>query len=160
MSAQDKTSIKTVISSQQGFALITAILACVILFALAMLVITLSTGDLRVSGRTVGEKKALNAAEVGMQTLIQNFDPANLAASAITDGQVEHGADPGSTFTIGTPGDPGTGPVGVRLPGFSPPWGQRVYTVSIVGENTTYNTRVELSTGIGYGPVDLSTMHK
>ena len=53
------------LSSEKGFALVTAILACVILFALAMLILQLSTGDLRVSAKSVGDKKAMAAAETG-----------------------------------------------------------------------------------------------
>jgi Tfp pilus assembly protein PilX len=45
-------------SSEQGFALVTALMACAILFALAMLVLNLSTSDLKVSARNVGDKKA------------------------------------------------------------------------------------------------------
>ena len=56
---------KKILSSEKGFILLTAILACVILLALAILIINLSTSDLRVSSKTVGEKKAMSAAEAG-----------------------------------------------------------------------------------------------
>ena len=159
MSLQQKHSKITL--SQQGFALITAILACVILFALAMLVIYLSTSDLRVSGRTVGEKKAMSAAEAAIGHLLDNFDVGNPAASATAGWQkVDASNDPASEFSIGTPADPTTGPEGVTLPGYEWPWGQKVFVVTVAGRNTTYNTEIQIDTGFGYGPVDLSPWYR
>jgi len=37
-------------------------------------------------------------------------------------------------------------------------WGQRVYSVDVTGRNTNYKTIVTIGTGIGYGPVESSTM--
>ncbi len=48
---------KRILSSEKGFMLVTAILACVILFALAILVINLSTSDLRVSSKTWAKRR-------------------------------------------------------------------------------------------------------
>jgi Tfp pilus assembly protein PilX len=155
---------KEFISSQKGFALVTAILACVILFALAMLVIYLSTSDLRTSGRSVGEKKALNAAETGIHRMIQNFDPQDLAASPETNMQVDAANDPASFYTIGTPGNPASGKLFLPMIGYSigggQSWGQRHYAVTVEGRNTAYNTRVEIATGIGYGPIEITTMSR
>ena len=69
----------------RGFALVTAILAIMILMALGYLVISVSTGDLKISSRVVGEKKALSAAETGIHRMMQNFDPANMAAVQATE---------------------------------------------------------------------------
>jgi Tfp pilus assembly protein PilX len=156
---------KEFISSQKGFALVTAILACVILFALALLVIYLSTSDLRTSGRSVGEKKALNAAETGIQRMIQNFDPQNLAASQTTEEQqVDAANDPNSVYTIGIPANPASGKLFLPMIGYSigggQSWGQRHYAVTVEGRNTAYNTRVEIATGIGYGPIEITTMSR
>ncbi len=155
---------KTKIFSEKGFALVTAILACVILFALAMLVINLSTGDLRVSAKTVGDKKAMSAAETGIHRMMQNFDPQNLANSAATNVQVDSANDPNSVYTIGTPGAPTSGPVFLPMSGYSigggQSWGQRRYVVSVDGRNTTYNTHMTISTGVGYGPIEISTMSR
>ena len=54
------------LSSQKGFILLTALLACVVLFALTFLIIDLSTSDLKISSQTVGQKKAMIAAEAGI----------------------------------------------------------------------------------------------
>ena len=155
---------KNVLFSQQGVALVTAILACVILFALAMLVLYLSTSDLRVSGRTVGEKKALNAAEVGIHRMIQNFDPSNLSGYPLNDQAVDADNDPYSRYTIGVPGKPSSGNLFLPMSGYSigggQSWGQRHYAVTVEGRNTAYGTRVQIETGLGYGPIEITTMSR
>ena len=153
-----------IIASEKGIALVTAILACIILFALAMLVIHVSTGDLRVSAKSVGDKKAMSAAETGLHRMMQGFDPSNLAGSAVTNQQVDSTNDPNSVYTIGTPATPSTGPTYLPMSGYSigggQSWGQRRYEVTITGRNTAYNTQVQISTGVGYGPVEISTMSR
>jgi Tfp pilus assembly protein PilX len=157
-------SNKRKISTEKGFALIAAILACVILFALAMLVIHLSTGDLRVSTKSVGEKKALSAAETGIHRMIQNFDPQNLAASAAVNVQVDAANDPSSVYTIGAPAAPTSGPVFLPMSGYAigggQSWGQRRYVATVQGQNTQYGTQANISTGVGYGPIEISTMSR
>jgi len=156
--------IKTRLSSEKGFALLTAIMACVILFALAMLILQLSTGDLRVSSKSVGEKKAMSAAETGIHRMMQNFDPHNLAATAATGQQVDPGNDPASVYTIGAPAAPTTGPIFLPMTGYSigggQSWGQRRYVADVTGRNTSYNTQVTINTGVGYGPIEISTMSR
>ena len=155
---------KRILSSEKGFILILAIMACVILFALAMLVINLSTSDLRVSSKNVGEKKALTAAETGIHRMIQNFDPQNLASTAATSVQVDASNDPASVYTIGTPATPANGPVFLPMIGYAigggQTWGQRRYVVDVEGRNTSYVTQVTIRTGVGYGPVEISTIYK
>jgi len=139
-------------------------MACVILFALAMLVINLSTSDLRVSSKNVGEKKALTAAETGIHRMIQNFDPQNLASTAATSVQVDASNDPASVYTIGTPATPANGPVFLPMIGYAigggQTWGQRCFVVDVEGRNTAYVTQVTIRTGVGYGPVEISTIYK
>ncbi|MEI6608233.1 MAG: pilus assembly PilX N-terminal domain-containing protein [Deltaproteobacteria bacterium] len=155
---------KRILSSEKGFILILAIMACVILFALAMLVINLSTSDLRVSSKNVGEKKALTAAETGIHRMIQNFDPQNLASTAATSVQVDASNDPASVYTIGTPATPANGPVFLPMIGYAigggQTWGQRCFVVDVEGRNTAYVTQVTIRTGVGYGPVEISTIYK
>lgn len=148
-----------------GFALIAAMLACLVLLALGMIVIHLSTQDLRVSAKLVGDKKALSAVEFGLHTMTRTFDPTNLAASATAAGvQVDAANDPGTRYTIGTPARPTVGPDMIPLAGYSigggQQWGQTRYNVGITGENTAYNTRVDVTVGLGYGPIEISTMSR
>jgi len=166
-----------ILSSEKGFILILAIMACVILFALAMLVINLSTGDLRVSSKNVGEKKALTAAETGIHRMMHDFDPQNVALSAVTSTTtnavqvngvwyvpVDLTNDPASVYNIGTPDTPANGPVFRPMVGYAigggQTWGQRCYVVDVEGRNTSYVTQVTIRTGVGYGPVEISTNYQ
>ena len=153
---------KHILSSQKGFILLTAIMACLILLALTILIINLSTSDLRSSSQSVGQKKALIAAETGIHRMIQTFDPQNLPASAATDVQVDSATDPYSVYTIAAPTMPTGGAIFLPLTGFAigggQQWGQRRYNVDVTGRNTTYDTTVTIGVGIGYGPVEISTM--
>ncbi len=150
--------------NQRGFALITAILAIMILMALGYLVINVSTGDLKISSRVVGEKKALAAAETGIHRMMQNFDPGNTTAAQVTGAQVDAAADPRSKYTISNVGRPSGGPEMLPLAGYSvgggQQWGQRRYVGRVTGINETYNSSVQIDTGIGFGPIEISTMSR
>ncbi len=150
--------------SQRGFALVTAILAIMILMALGYLVISISSGDLKISSRVVGEKKALSAAETGIHRMMQNFDPANAAAVHATGVQVDAGADPRSKYTISNVGRPSSGPEMLPMAGYSigggQQWGQRRYVGRVTGINETFNSSVQIDTGMGYGPIEISTMSR
>jgi Tfp pilus assembly protein PilX len=141
------------LSSEKGFALITAIMACVILFALAMLILNLSTGDLRVSARSVGDKKAMSTAEAGihrlMQQMNQNFDPLNQGAFVATNIQVDPGNDPASVYTIRLPILPTPGPASFPLAGYAN-YVQQRYNFDVTGTNNAYNTRMEVGVAVGY----------
>lgn len=157
---------KRMLSSEKGFILITAIMACIILFALTFLVLNLSTSDLKVSAQNVGQKKASSSAETGIHRMIQNFDPDPADFSNTgkynTQFQVDASNDPASVYTISTPTMPTTGPAFLPLTGYSigggQQWGQKRFLVNVEGRNTAYNTNASIHAGVGYGPVEISTM--
>jgi Tfp pilus assembly protein PilX len=141
-------------NSEAGFALIAAIMACLILLALGMLVISLSTQDIRVSVKIVGEKRALAAADTGIHTMSQTFDPQNPIGAPTTTNR----ADGVSSYTLNYPATrPTVGPILIRIWGYSDPWRQSRYNVDVVGRNTEYNTQVTIGVGVGYGPVEGGT---
>jgi 1,4-dihydroxy-2-naphthoyl-CoA synthase len=39
-------------------------------------------------------------------------------------------------------------------------WGQTRYDVTVTGENTSYNSRAQVSVGLGYGPIEMSTISR
>jgi Tfp pilus assembly protein PilX len=142
-------------SSEKGFALATALMACAILFALAMLIIQLSTGDLKVSSRNVGDKKALSAAETGIHQMIRaiNVLPAvneqTLAPVQQNNQQVNAAADPTSRYTFGSI-RPAPGSDKRSLVNYSD-WEQQCYVGSATGFNTNYpNSSVTIDVGLGY----------
>jgi len=153
-----------IINSERGFALIAAILACLILMALAMLVISLSTGDLKTTSTIVGDKKSLSAVESGVHRLSQTFDPsstANLGCSTSWQ-NVDATNDPGSQYRYSAATASSMAPL--PLAGYSMEagqgWGMTRYTVSVEGQNTTYNTKAQVDIGLGYGPVPTGTTYR
>jgi Tfp pilus assembly protein PilX len=63
---------------EPGFALIAALLAIWILTAMGLLIFTVTTQDVRISSRMVGEKKAFFSTEAGVHKLVEVFNPLNL----------------------------------------------------------------------------------
>jgi len=150
--------------NQRGFALITSILAIMILMALGYLVISVSTGDLRISSRVVGEKKALSAAETGIHQMMHEFglNPSTMLVDKVgITYQVDAATDPGSKYTIGNFGRPSSGPEMLPMSGYAigggQSWGQRRYAGVVTGINEAYNSSVQIDTGIGYGPIPITT---
>jgi hypothetical protein len=149
-------------NSEAGFALIAAIMACLILLALGMLVISLSTQDIRVSVKIVGEKRSLAAGDTGINRLPQTFDPQNPLGAPTAP--VSTGGS--SNYIINYPATrPTVGPLIQRIQGYAiaggkQQWGMSRYNIDVVGRNTEYNTQVTIGVGVGYGPVEMSTMSR
>ena len=149
---------------EEGFALIAAILSILILTAGGLLVFTVSTHDIRISGRLVGGKKAVSAAEVGAQALSIAFDPSNLAAAVVSNVPVDLTNDPASQYSIGTPTRPTAGPALLPMAGYSQSggqeWGQARFSAPITGANTRYLSKVQVNLGVGFGPVEMTTTYR
>lgn len=129
-----------------------------------MLIINLSTGDLRASSKFVGEKKAMDAAEAGIHLMMQNFDPQNLTSSATDYVTVDSTNDSSTKYKVYTPTIPTSGPLFIPMSGYSigggQTWGQKRFLVNVEGRNTNYDTKVTIQTAVGYGPVEISTMYQ
>lgn len=153
------------IASSKGFALIAALLAIIILTAVGTLAFVVTTQDVRISSRVVGEKAAFFAAESGTHWLMGNFDPTNLAGlQGQPPQQVDSTSDKYSVFTVSNlalaPQEPETLP----LPGFSTggmqEWGQERYVARVTGQNTAHGSNVPIDLSLGYGPVEISTAYR
>jgi hypothetical protein len=141
---------------------VAALIACLLLLAMGMLVIQISTQDLKAGAATVGGKKALAAVDTGVHFLLSTYDPA---AASTTLGQwysVDGGADPNSRYRISTPTASRKAPV--PLPGYSieagQGWGMTRFDVRVEGQNTSYNTSMDVDVGMGYGPVPTGTLYR
>ena len=154
------------VREQSGFALIVALLAVVVLTAVGILVFTMTTQDVRISSRMVGEKKAFFATEAGIHNLAQGFDPLNLTdpAKYNKDFQVDPGQDPKSTYRIAPPAIPTKGPGEIQLPGYATggatTWGSTRFIATVKGTNTNYQSTVQVDAGVGFGPVEISTTYR
>jgi Tfp pilus assembly protein PilX len=149
---------------ENGFALITTLLSLLILIAMWILVFTVSTKDIRISTRTIGEKKAFAAMEAGIHRLNLNFNPDNLPAVAASNVPVNAPIDPDSLYTIGTPAFPGAGPMTLPIPGYAisggQQWIQARYVANVTGVNTRFNSKVSVDTSVGYGPLEATTTYR
>jgi hypothetical protein len=146
-----------------GFALVSAIIACLILTALALLVISVSTSDLKTSSDVMGNKRAMYATESGIHRLTQNFEPAGTnynLSSTWTD--VDAVNDPGSQYRYTSSAASLLPPV--PLAGYSVEagqgWGMARYNIEVEGRNTRYNSEMKVAIGVGYGPVPISTIYR
>jgi hypothetical protein len=161
------------LAGEKGFALVAALMAIWILTALGVLVFTVSTQDIRISGRLVCEKKGFSAAETGLHWLTANFLYDNPTASAVSLQKLDTSAgspvDPNDRYSIG-PGSigpvspdnpswfPTAGPAIVWYPGFDLEWGRTINTARATGLNTrcqTGTSGVSIDVGVGYGPVPI-----
>lgn len=138
-------------------AIIAAIFLVLILTALGALAITVSTGDIRSSVALVGEKKALTATEKGIFRLVENFNPSNLDASAKETYPADLANDIHSRYEIEKPfiPDHASGPETLPLKGFQQNIGLARYNAKVRGINTKHSTSLEVTAGLGYGPVEI-----
>ena len=154
-------SKKYYINSEKGFALLLALIACLILVALGALVINQSTGDIKTSGSILGNKRAMLAAEKGVNRMIQAFN-INPDLTSVVNKFAQYKAedlavDPNSTYTISAP----VRTAAQSMAGYSPPWGMATYSIDVTGRNTAYSGKqVTIGVGLGYGPVDTSLIYK
>jgi Tfp pilus assembly protein PilX len=162
-------TMKIITSNEKGFALVAAIIASLILLAVGILVINMSTGDLRSSAVTVGNKKSLAAAESGIHRLMQDFNPdpatwtaANNYTTDCTTATIptyiwqaiNSGTDGNTQFAICAPSASSQPPL--SLPGYAlEDWGMMRYNATVVGQNTSYNSLTKVDVGVGYGPVPM-----
>jgi hypothetical protein len=161
---------------EEGFALIAALMVFWILTALGMLVFSVTTKDLRVSSRTVGERKAFTAAQSGIHWLTLNFNPVNPGSTPNINVDVvvdsTSSGDPNTMYSISAFNDPVTntptwipksGPPAVVIAGYSvgggETWGQKRFVAQVTGKNTAYNSSLPFTAGLGYGPVPMTTVY-
>jgi Tfp pilus assembly protein PilX len=159
MSSDSKRKNGISFGDSRGFALVTAVLAIMILMALGFLALSVTTEDIKITSRIVGEKKALSAAETGIHQMIREINMLpevnliTLAAVQETNQQVNAAVDPNSRYTFGSIG-PAPGLAKLPLVGYSS-WEQQCYVGSVTGFNTNYNSSVTIDAGIGYAvPMD------
>ncbi len=158
--------------NENGFALLAAIIACLILLAVGVLAINLSTADLRAGAVVVGDKKAFAAAESGVHRLVQDFVPEpatwNEAHNYTEDCSpakpdykwqtIASGIDDKTQFAICSPemSDlPPLVPEGYNL-GVGESYGIIRYDTTVVGKSESYKSMNKVEIGIGFGPVPMS----
>ena len=153
------------IRKEPGFALIAALLSIWILTAMGLLVFTVTTQDVRISSRMVGEKKAFYSTEAGVHKLVEVFNPLNLNDTTnYNNDVVVDPVDGASQFRIATPAVPTKGPAAIPLSGYSSgggqQWGSTRFVSVVTGKNTKYQSTVQVDAGVGFGPVEITTAYR
>ncbi len=158
------------IRQEPGFALIAALLTIWILTAMGLLVFTVTTQDVRISSRMVGEKKAFFSTEAGVHKLVEVFNPLKLndTDNYNQDVVVDPANDPqaASLYRIAAPHVPlaNEGPAAIALSGYSTgggqQWGSARYLSTVTGKNKSYLSTVQVDTGVGFGPVEITTAYR
>jgi len=154
------------IRKEPGFALIAALLSIWILTAMGLLVFTVTTQDVRISSRMVGEKKAFFSTEAGVHKLVEVFNPLTYLIDTTNYNKdvVVDPKDAASQFNIKTPEVPTKGPAAIPLSGYSSgggqQWGSTRFVSTVTGRNTNYQSTVQVDTGVGFGPVEITTAYR
>jgi Tfp pilus assembly protein PilX len=144
--------------NEKGFALVAALMANLILLAVGIVALNLSTGDIRTSMRSLGDKKAVNAAETAVHRLAMDFIDDSPTGISNLQGKIynDFSADAGTKATVGTIVKNPKGVTAPSLPGYQTggnvTWSQEVYEATVRGENTVHKTSVTVVAGFGHGP--------
>ena len=167
---------KYFIKNQKGFALLAALIACLILLAVGMLVINMTTGELFTTTAVVGQKKAVIAAESGVTKIMNDGFPENWTAAngytedancgaanfaAYTWLSVQNSTDTTTQFAVCAPRvstRPSMPAPGYALGGgggSTVSYGYMRYDTTAVGRSSAYNSQTKLDVGVGFGPVPI-----
>lgn len=134
------------IKSEAGFVLIAALMGIMIILAVGYFALTVSTSDLRIAFRLVGERKAFSAAESGVHVLCQNLNPKNpVSQSAIS---VDSTNDPTAKYSYAKPQRNKDMP-DVLVPGYDLTLSYKGahFDTIVTGEDTRYGSKVEIAVG-------------
>lgn len=170
--------------NEKGFALVAALMACLILIAIGVLVINMTTGDLFTSGEAVGHKKAMAAVESGVSKIMKDVGPDNWTTAnqytRVKDAadndcgtddfnenlyewmNIPGAADNRTEYAVCTPRE-STDKAPVQAVGFSlagggssaMSYGYQRYDTTVVGKNESYKTQAKVGVGVGFGPVPI-----
>ena len=142
--------------SEGGFVLIAALMAIMILMAVGFFILTTTGQDITMGSRLIGERKAMSAAEAGVQQFCIDFKPYMAATSYQSVDSVD---DPTAQFQFSAPNWFKEVP---SVPAYG--WDQEmeysVFTTVVTGRDTAYKSEVQLSVAVKYGPVPLGTEYE
>jgi hypothetical protein len=137
--------IKRTGNSENGFVLIVALIAILILIAIGFFALTTISGDLMITYRLVGERKALLAAESGAYVIAAKQSTCYDDNGAVAKTSVDSGNDPHASYSAAAAvRDPVT--PSVILPGNS--WPSAAWYVDVTGTDSDYNSTVTIRVGL------------
>ncbi len=134
-------------NSEDGFVLVAALIAVMILTALGIWALTTSSQDIKATARSVSEGNALSAAEAGVHTLYANFNPNVPLYTTKTNIQNSTNASftvTGLKWYINAPGTA----YEINIGGNSSGYQYQVYSAQVTGYDNILNGQVSLNIGI------------
>jgi Tfp pilus assembly protein PilX len=144
--------IKRTSNSEQGFVLIVAIMAIVILTAIGFFALTMISGDLIISSRLTGERKALSAAESGVHAIYAStssiIDLVNAypTSTPSTCFQVDPTSDPSTCYTLEN--GKNTNVQATVGGGSCTNCKSFIYNMDITGKDSNYDSSMTISIGL------------
>ena len=141
---------KTKINSknpESGFVLIAAIMGIMILLAVGFLALTISSSDLRIASRLIGERKAFSAAESGVNEILRQYD--FYTPTSISWTKVDPLRDPNPEFSATAPSATGNT---INLEGYSFGTVSQEVTSTVIGRDSTYGSQVRIDIGVATKP--------
>jgi hypothetical protein len=144
------------LTSQDGFALLAAIMAVMIMIAVGFFALTVTSQDIRISSRLIGERKAFSAAEAGVNEVSRTLNPQSLAA--ISGKKIDATRDPSAEFDASIPIRDTAHPT-LIIPGsdLSKAYAGAIFRTTVTGRDTTYNTESTIDVGVAYAPSPADT---
>jgi hypothetical protein len=136
--------------SEKGFVLIVALMATLIMIAVGLFALTVTSQDVRIAGRVIGERRALSAAESGVHAVLMQLNPASPVSYS---SQVDPVSDPGISYTTTVPQRNGSMP-NISMPGFdlSKAYVGSVFDTVVTGRDNNYSTSARIAVGSAYAP--------
>lgn len=142
-------------NSEQGFVLIVALLAIAVLIAIGFFALTMISGDLMISSRLVGERKAFSAAEAGVHAILSSgLDPSAAVSSPTPWTHVDSTNDPNTYYNAVTTATGSS----ATVPGYDPSSRAVVYSTVVTGKDDTYGSQAQIAIGMSGRPVDSTTI--
>lgn len=142
------------LKSENGFVLIAAIMAVMIMLAVSFFILTMSTQDIRMSSRLIAERRAMSAVECGAQAIYASAtDLPTLAlnntncpgTTHLPPCQCDPVDDNSLTYTATTQIIPGSASPGSDLSygGYAP-----IYETIVTGNDATYGSSASIAIGM------------
>jgi len=135
-------------NSEGGFALIAAIMAVLIIVAVGFFALTVTTQDIRISSRLLGERKAFSAAEACVHELCRQLNPYNLLP--VYNMSIDPINDPNTEFMSSLPERDEDIPQ-IALPGYdmAKAYVGALYRTTCTGRDTSPGRKSETSISVG-----------
>ena len=138
-------------NSEKGFVLIAALMGIMILLAVGYFALTVTTGDMKIASRLIGERKAFSAAEAGVHELCRMFDWQS--GTGVTNFYFDVANDPTVKYSYPLPERNSSMP-SVPAKGYdlTKSYTSAVLDTVVTGEDTAYGSKTEIAVGTATAP--------